>query len=72
MSEALGTVIAAEESPSTSEFSFVVKGGGVRKGQYVQSSTARACCSVSFQKFSSRTDISSARKASRITRRGRG
>jgi len=36
MSEALGTVIAAEESPSTSEFSFVVKGEGVRKGQYVQ------------------------------------
>jgi uncharacterized protein len=36
MSEPLGTVIAAEESPSTSEFSFVVKGKGVLKGQYVQ------------------------------------
>ncbi|MCI0503732.1 ATP-binding protein [Candidatus Micrarchaeota archaeon] len=36
MGEQLGTVIAGEESPSTSEFSFVVKGGVVRKGQYVQ------------------------------------
>jgi DNA helicase HerA-like ATPase len=36
MSEPLGTVIAADESPSTSEFSFVVKGKGVLKGQYVQ------------------------------------
>jgi len=34
--KALGMVIAAEESPSTSEFSFVVSGGTVRKGQYVQ------------------------------------
>lgn len=35
-SSLLGTVIAAEESPSTSEFSFVVNGAGARKGQYVQ------------------------------------
>ncbi len=33
---ALGTVIAADESPSTSEFSFVVGGGRASKGQYVQ------------------------------------
>lgn len=32
----MGTIIASEESPSTSEFSFVVNGGGARKGQYVQ------------------------------------
>lgn len=36
MAESLGTIIATEESPSTSEFSFVVKGGSVLKGQYVQ------------------------------------
>ena len=32
----LGTVISAEESPSTNEFLFVVSGKDVRKGQYVQ------------------------------------
>jgi len=32
----IGTIIATEESPSTSEFSFVVKGDEVKKGQYVQ------------------------------------
>lgn len=36
MGQAIGTVIATEESPSTAEFSFVIKGAGVRKGQYVQ------------------------------------
>ncbi len=36
MSGPLGVIIATEESPSTSEFSFVVKDKGVRKGQYVQ------------------------------------
>ncbi|MFN7991126.1 MAG: ATP-binding protein [Candidatus Micrarchaeia archaeon] len=35
MSESLGVIIAAEESPSTSEFSFVVKDRGVKKGQFV-------------------------------------
>lgn len=36
MPESLGVIIATEESPSTSEFSFVVKDKVVRKGQYVQ------------------------------------
>jgi len=36
MSESLGTIIATEESPSTAEFSFVVKDKSVKKGQYVQ------------------------------------
>jgi uncharacterized protein len=36
MGEPLGTVIAGEESPSTTEFSFVVKGQDACKGQYVQ------------------------------------
>ncbi len=36
MSDSLGVIIATEESPSTSEFSFVVKDKSVRKGQYVQ------------------------------------
>ncbi|MBI5046571.1 hypothetical protein HZC07_02460, partial [Candidatus Micrarchaeota archaeon] len=36
MSESLGVVIATEDSPSTSEFSFVVKDKTVKKGQYVQ------------------------------------
>ncbi|MEW6035673.1 MAG: ATP-binding protein [Candidatus Micrarchaeota archaeon] len=36
MAESLGTIITTEESPSTSEFYFVLKIGGVRKGQYVQ------------------------------------
>jgi len=32
----LGVIITTEESPSTAEFSFVIKGGDVKKGQYVQ------------------------------------
>lgn len=36
MSESLGTIIVTEESPSTSEFSFVINGSDVKKGQYVQ------------------------------------
>jgi DNA helicase HerA-like ATPase len=36
MTTALGTIIATEDSPSTSEFSFVVKGELVKKGQFVQ------------------------------------
>jgi DNA helicase HerA-like ATPase len=36
MSESLGVIIATEDSPSTSEFSFVVKDKSVKKGQYVQ------------------------------------
>ncbi|NYZ74145.1 ATP-binding protein [Candidatus Micrarchaeota archaeon] len=36
MAESLGVIIATEESPSTSEFSFVAKEKSVKKGQYVQ------------------------------------
>jgi DNA helicase HerA-like ATPase len=36
MSGSLGVVIAREDSPSTSEFFFVVKNKEVKKGQYVQ------------------------------------
>ena len=32
----LGVIIVTEESPSTSEFSFVIKNNSVKKGQYVQ------------------------------------
>ena len=31
----LGTAIATEDSPSVSEFSFVIHGGGVKRGQFV-------------------------------------
>ncbi|HSB47197.1 MAG TPA: ATP-binding protein [Candidatus Bilamarchaeum sp.] len=40
MSASLGVVIAREDSPSTSEFFFVVKEREVRKGQYVQLAVA--------------------------------
>ena len=36
MNDPVGVIIATEESPSTTEFSFVVKSSDVLKGQYVQ------------------------------------
>ncbi|MFH1785700.1 MAG: ATP-binding protein [Candidatus Micrarchaeota archaeon] len=36
MEDSLGIILATEESPSTSEFSFVVKEKNIKKGQYVQ------------------------------------
>lgn len=36
MNESLGVILTTEESPSTSEFSFVVKEKAIKKGQYVQ------------------------------------